>query len=564
MIINHNLPAMNTYNKLTANNAATSKSLEKLSSGLRINRAGDDAAGLAISEKMRGQIRGLDQATRNSQDAISMIQTAEGNLSETQSILQRMKELATQAASDTNVGVDRGEIQKEINQLSSEINRIGNTTEFNTQKLLMGDGRTNVDKTTLFTDIALSGGKVSMTQASQKTSFGAQAAAGNSITFKVNGQDLKITFAATGTAGKTNMSAYDVTSNSATINISSGITNANTATAIKNALTSMIAENTDLKGNFVTSVATGAVTISAVKGTAADGANGSIGAVLQTGMSISGATGIASVGTTNAIQAGGSISLGAASTLIGKGITVNGKAVEFYDATKGAYTGEGIGVDVAKSLNASATLATISSQISNAISGVTVSSTATKLIVKANDGGTAGNLIKIEDGGIQKDFEATFQVGANQGQSFKISISDMRSVALGVTGTIGGTDAETGAVFTSANVVTNGTDATNREAALDVSSYEHATNAIKTLSNAIEKVSAERSKLGAYQNRLEHTITNLTTSSENTSAAESRIRDVDMAKEMMNFQKNNILSQAAQAMLAQANQQPQNVLQLLR
>ena len=140
----------------------------------------------------------------------------------------------------------------------------------------------------------------------------------------------------------------------------------------------------------------------------------------------------------------------------------------------------------------------------------------------------------------------------------------MRSVALGITGVTNGTDDTTGAVFTSSNVVTNGTDSVNREAALDVSSHTNATNAIKTLSNAIEKVSAERSKLGAYQNRLEHTITNLTTSSENTSAAESRIRDVDMAKEMMNFQKNNILSQAAQAMLAQANQQPQNVLQLLR
>jgi len=561
MIINHNLPAMNTYNKLTANNAQTSKALEKLSSGLRINRAGDDAAGLAISEKMRGQIRGLDQATRNSQDGISMIQTAEGNLSETQSILQRMKELATQAASDTNVGVDRGEIQKEINQLSSEINRIGNTTEFNTQKLLMGDGRTSVDKTTLFTDISLSGGKVSMTQATQKATFTGVAAAGNTVTFKVNGEDLKITFAATGSAGKANMSAYDVTGNSATINISSGINAANGASAIRNALTSMIAENTNLKGNFVTSLSGATVTLNAVAGSAADGSKGSIGGLLST---VAFTTGTAAVGTTTAIQAGGSISLGVASTLIGKGITIAGKAVEFYDATQGAYTGSGIGVDVAKNLNLANTLSTISSQISNAISGVTVSSTATKLIVKANDGGTAGNLLKIEDGGIQKDFEATFQVGANQGQSFKISISDMRSIALGVSGTVGGTDAATGAVFTSTNVVTNGTDATNREAALDVSSYEHATNAIKTLSNAIEKVSAERSKLGAYQNRLEHTITNLTTSSENTSAAESRIRDVDMAKEMMNFQKNNILSQAAQAMLAQANQQPQNVLQLLR
>ena len=158
MIINHNMASLNTYNKLSSNNSNTAKSLEKLSSGLRINRAGDDAAGLAISEKMRGQIRGLDQAVRNAQDGISLIQTAEGSLSETQSILQRMKELATQASSDTNVTSDRAEIQKEMNQLSSEINRIGNTTEFNTQKLLKGITAavvsTDLGKTTLKNGIA--------------------------------------------------------------------------------------------------------------------------------------------------------------------------------------------------------------------------------------------------------------------------------------------------------------------------------------------------------------------------------------------------------------------------
>ncbi|MBP1992645.1 flagellin [Paenibacillus eucommiae] len=138
MRINHNIGALNTYRQLTANTEKGAKSIEKLSSGLRINRAGDDAAGLAISEKMRAQIRGLDQATRNSQDGISMIQTTEGALNETHSILQRMRELANQSASDTNVGVDRAEIQKEMNQLTSEINRIGNTTEFNTQALLKG------------------------------------------------------------------------------------------------------------------------------------------------------------------------------------------------------------------------------------------------------------------------------------------------------------------------------------------------------------------------------------------------------------------------------------------
>ncbi|MGN8842567.1 flagellin N-terminal helical domain-containing protein, partial [Niallia sp. HCP3S3_B10] len=138
MRINHNIAALNTYRQLNTASTAQSKSMEKLSSGLRINKAGDDAAGLAISEKMRGQIRGLDMASKNSQDGISMVQTAEGALNETHDILQRMRELATQAANDTNTTDDRGEIQKEINQLTSEINRIGNTTEFNTKKLLNG------------------------------------------------------------------------------------------------------------------------------------------------------------------------------------------------------------------------------------------------------------------------------------------------------------------------------------------------------------------------------------------------------------------------------------------
>lgn len=270
MRINHNISAMNTYRQLVGNNSAVAKSLEKLSSGLRINRAGDDAAGLAISEKMRGQIRGLDMASKNAQDGISLIQTAEGALNETHSILQRMRELAVQSASDTNTDADRKELQKEVTALISEITRISTDTEFNTQKLLNG------------------------------------------------------------------------------------------------------------------------------------------------------------------------------------------------------------------SFNA-------------------------KLI----------------------------QIGANKGQTLSITIATMGATALAV------------------NTV-------------NISTLTGAASAITVINNAISKVSSQRSSLGAIQNRLEHTVNNLGTASENLSAAESRIRDVDMAKEMMEFTKNNILTQAAQAMLAQANQIPQGVLQLLR
>lgn len=332
MRINHNIAALNTYRQLTANTSNTSKSLEKLSSGLRVNRAGDDAAGLAISEKMRGQIRGLDQASRNANDGISLIQTAEGALNETHSILQRMRELAVQSATDTNTNGstgDRGEIQKEINQLLSEINRIANDTEFNTQKLLDGN------------------------------------------------------FAATGGIG---------------------------------------------------------------------------------------------------------------------GTTAGGKDLYFHI---GANENQNVKLNIGKM--------DISHLGQLATGGASVD--ANKTLLSIGTGTFAG-------------------VGAN-------------APAGGVTG---GTTASAGAT-TSGNTL---------------ETRNGANNAIKIIDDSIKIVSAERSKLGAMQNRLEHTINNLGTSSENLSASESRIRDVDMAKEMMEFTKNNILSQASQAMLAQANTQPQSVLQLLQ
>lgn len=274
MRIQHNISALNTHRNLTANQSQSSKNLEKLSSGYKINRAGDDAAGLAISEKMRGQIRGLDMASKNAQDSISLIQTAEGALNETHAILQRMRELAVQSSNDTNVSSDRTALQQEVNALSEEITRIANNTEFNTQKLLSG-----------------------------------------------------------GFSGK------------------------------------------------------------------------------------------------------------------------------------------------------------------------------------------------------------TFHIGANAGQAITLTINNMDAASLSVSGAGGG---------------------------ISISSQGSADTAITTINAAIETVSTERSKLGAVQNRLEHTINNLGATSENLTAAESRIRDVDMAKEMMAFTKNNILTQAAQSMLAQANQQPQGVLQLLQ
>jgi len=400
MIINHNIAALNTHRQLGTNNAQASKNLEKLSSGLKINKAGDDAAGLAISEKMRGQIRGLDMAQKNSQDAISLIQTAEGALNETHSILQRMRELAVQAGNDTNTGSDRGEIQKEMNSLTSEINRIGNTTEFNTQKLLDG-GK----------DVATASAAAVVGVAAVKGEYTLAYASGSQV---IDGETVDTVGAAT---------AADV--------------------AVKMNANAKLAEKYDIRASGTSILFTEKA--------------GFESAAVPTGL------------------------------------------------TQGATVG---------------------------VSGV-----AAKAAVASGE-------------------SLQFQIGANQNQSMTLDIGDMRADKLGLTGT--------GSGFTAGKTVTDGTNNTLAESALDVSSHTNAAKAVTTIQAAIDKVSAERSKLGANQNRLEHTINNLGTSSENLTAAESRIRDVDMAKEMMDFTKNNILTQAAQAMLAQANQQPQGVLQLLR
>ncbi len=583
MVINHNIPALNTTRQLGVNGTQTQKSLEKLSSGFRINRAGDDAAGLAISEKMRGQIRGLDQAARNSQDGISMIQTAEGALAESHSILQRMKELATQASNGTNTDNDRGEIQKEINQLSSEINRIGNTTEFNTQKLLQGDGKTNLVSTGLVTAGNLTGGTATQyAQATSTTTITTAGAAGDTMTFVVQGISLTLTLAANDPTKGADFSSFNVTSTSASVNLSATPASneeTNEADAIRKALQAVIDSNEVLKGQYTVSggAGTGDITLTAKAGGIYQGASGSIGVTTETGTFVITPPAAVTGTTTAAVAAKTTVDLSSidtvaeANALVGKGMTINGTQIEFYNSNNGVYKGSAVGVDISDAIEAipaandEALVTAIVSQVGTKIDGVTLTANAgNKIDINAAVAGTDGNSIGISDGGVQKNFQTTFQVGANQGQSFDISLNDMRSKALGITGVTSGGAASDGAIFTEALSVTNGTDSNTIEYALDVSSTINASNAIKVLDTAINTVSAERSKLGAYQNRLEHTINNLNTSSENLTAAESRIRDVDMAKEMMEFTKNNILSQAAQAMLAQANQQPQGVLQLLR
>jgi flagellin len=414
MRINNNLMAMNTHRQLGITTTMGSKSMEKLSSGYRINRAGDDAAGLAISEKMRGQIRGLGQASRNAQDAISLIQTSEGALNETHAILQRMRELAVQSATDTNTTQDRSNIQDEINQLGKEIDRIANTTEFNTKKLLNG---------------SLGGAQT----------------------------------VATGTIANTG-------------NLGAAMADA----TVLNVLVDKDGNNLGLAtGDVITATWSVNGSQQTATYTIADVAANTLGlvnAAIAANATVASAATVAGVTTITAANAG----------------------------TAGQINGFSVEVKASDGTRKEA--------VSNILSNYEVGT-------EAKDA--------------RSDGSATFQIGANQGQSLNLSINDMRATTLGVY-------------------------------SLQVGTQSQASTAVKVIDQANQKVSTERSKLGASQNRLEHTIKNLDASAENLQASESRIRDVDMAKEMMEFTKHNILQQAATAMLAQANQAPQSVLQLLQ
>ncbi len=419
MRINNNLQAINTHRQMRGIHVSQSKSMEKLSSGYRINRAGDDAAGLAISEKMRGQIRGLNQASRNAQDGISLIQTAEGALAETQNILQRMRQLAVQSVNDTNVDADRQAIQNEIDQLTQEIDRVSTTTEFNTKKLLDGSFQ----------------GKL-------------QIGANETQTIKVEIQGMN-------TVGLGLTGGMEVSANAQTTDVSAFLSDG--TYTVNEAGDRLL----DQSGTEVGTVAGGAITL-------ADGST--------------------TVTFADNLAAGDTVT-----------VSENGmKEV----VTKEVVAGQ-----------------------ENTLAAGTYTVSGTNFMKDGQLIGTyATGTVTFTDGSGRADLDiaATFGVTApGDGDSFTV----------------------------------HGVNLSNRE---------DAEGSIGALDEANNRVSAQRAKLGAIQNRLEHTIANDETSAENLQASESRIRDVDMAKEMMEFTKNNILSQAAQAMLVQANQAPQNVLQLLR
>lgn len=613
MKINHNIAALNTYRQLNSATAGQSKSMEKLSSGLRINRAGDDAAGLAISEKMRGQIRGLEQAQRNSQDGISLIQTAEGALNETHSLLQRMRELATQAANDTNTADDRKEIQKEINQLTSEVNRIGNTTEFNTKKLLNAG---SIDPDAMNNIIDGIKNKGWLTQAEDRilAQFGIQG----------NGENLSIKFVSdspggtmayvTGSTGTTDQSLtidlndFSPSSGDSGDNGSGGANYSDRVLAHEMVHAVMnsefgVADTIEMASWFKE----GSAELihggdERLESYISDGAGGLDSAKVDD--MVARATELL-----NGAEWNGDSKDYAAGYLIMKyvddQVTTAGNSMEDVMTDIKSLVGSNSGSDAVETAikdntglvdfdtfvsNFSALDATSVGAFINFTNGAEAD---TGAIGGSDNGGSAltaenvfDNTTGVTADQISKNFNATIedadnisstvtlQIGANTGQSFSIDLKDMRAGALNISGEAGqevtAEDGVTKAYYTkidssnSSNGVTNGTNNEVVEYALDVSTHEKATAAIEIFDDAIAKVSGFRSELGAYQNRLEHTINNLGTSSENLTAAESRIRDVDMAKEMMQQTKASILAQASQAMLAQANQAPQGILQLLR
>ena len=401
MRIQHNIAALNSYRNLTGNNNAVSKNLEKLSSGYRINRAGDDAAGLAISEKMRAQITGLNTAQKNAQDGVSLVQTAEGALTEVHSMLNRMVELADQSANGTyDNPVDRANLQKEIASLKDEIDRIADSTNFNGINLL--DGSLSTSTTTTLSGVATT------TDAAV---------------------DLKFTF----------------------------------ADKFKDKEINVNLVHADKAGDKIE----------------------------------------ATVGTDGTIT-------------LKMDATVNHSASAIKEALAKANT---------KALTEKEDIAKMNSLLASA----TVTGAGTTALANGNAfAGTAtttppkGKSLTLQIGDTSKDF--------NQ---MAVSVGDMHGEALGI-------------------------------ADIDISTQVGAQTAVDKIKSAINSVSSTRGDLGAIQNRLEHTINNLSVTAENMTAAESRIRDVDMANEMMAYTKNNILVQSSQAMLAQANQLPQGVLQLLQ
>lgn len=531
MVVQHNIPAINSHRNLGINNTNLSKNLEKLSSGYRINRAADDAAGLAISEKMRAQITGLNRAVMNARDGSSLIQTAEGALQEVHGMLNRMVELATQSANGTIQADDRQKIEAEVEALKEEIDRISESTNFNGIKLLDGSLSTKAAK-----DITVKGFQL---EESPATANATVATAVTAHTDLEDGDTIEYTISTDKNESLTLKFTYDATNkllvaDDGTKYKADATAKKATEDQIGDALKGELAK-TKLKDKFTISMAAGGVFTFTAKELGASAAQiVSINEKVVKG-------GALSTNTELATKAGITLGKDAELTYDGKKFTtyncagvgneadavfeVNGYKFAFATdaASAQALADKGIAiVEIETPGNATPAKEDVLKMVSliNQRTGLAVTDDGTGVMTfKAPK---SGNGLVMQVGDTADDY-----------QKITVSVDDMSSNGLNI-------------------------------ASISMATQESSAQALERIKSAIEKVSVNRGNLGALQNRLEYTINNLNVASENMTAAESRIRDVDMAKEMMAFTKNNVLSQAAQAMLAQANQQPQQVLQLLR
>ena len=478
MVVQHNLTAMNSNRMLGLTTASQAKSTEKLSSGYKINRAADDAAGLSISEKMRKQIRGLTQASLNAQDGISAVQTAEGALTEVHDMLQRMNELAVKASNGTNSEDDRSYIQNEIDQLVTEIDRVSTTTKFNETYLLQGNAR----------------GTVSATPADQTV-------------------DSKLADVKLNAAAGSELVAGDVVLGKVTAEVENnqgGALIGNLSGSVLNALN-------DAKAGKIT------ITQQQDAGKNVDRYQVKGGA--------DGTTVVATLTQAQLKKMGVNITDGGAGAAAAGEMVIQLK----WNQTEQKDLQAGLSIDAAADKVAADKLKASGLKVGDEV----------KVTIKAEQDATTGNTVtklKAYDNAYVPDaLNVSLHVGADSSNDNKIemSIESMSSKSLGL-------------VDEDGKLLVDGKDSTNADKAID------------TIAQAIQKVSTQRSALGAVQNRLEHTVNNLDNVVENTTSAESQIRDTDMATEMVKYSNNNILAQAGQAMLAQSNQANQGVLSLLQ
>ena len=460
MVVQHNMQAANANRMLNVTTSAQSKSTEKLSSGYRINRAADDAAGLTISEKMRKQIKGLDRASTNAEDGVSAVQTAEGALTEVHSMLQRMNELATQSANGTNSNTDRKAIQDEIDQLTTEIDRVSETTKFNETYLLKGDG------------------------AEKAHNVNAHDAGLDGVTLTDKGDTVDVTLKTLNAGDKISIAGKNYSIGS-------------TADEAKKLLGTTYdgSVKATINGTEYTLVANGAEDKPANK-----------------------------------------LNKASIEALVVGGATVEVGGKKAFVITDKAPNADGIDDNDSTVITAGKAYQLQTAEIVKASSIGT--DTVAKNKTTVNDAfGTATTNFTLQKGTVSYKDALSFNlhVGADADMTNKITVNidSMNSAGLGVKG-------------------------------IKADTEQDATYAIDAIADAISTVSSQRSALGAVQNRLEHTINNLDNVVENTTTAESRIRDTDMAEEMVNYSKNNILAQAGQSMLAQANQSNQGVLSLLQ